>query len=870
MCEADARRAVDVDRLVSLVKIVDPEVTPATIAAVVNVIAASPRTLKRLVSQVAASPRLLVAPDTSTSRLGFDFVAALDRSGVAGVAHLSCPACGSDEVPLRHPHPKGRQCERCYRRAAREECAGCGQLRAVSTRVGGQAWCKTCTDADPQSWASCAGCGQIRAVTARNGDEPLCSPCRRRRSPSWGPDGAQRQRRQVECIADVVAKAADLAGVPWSAANTIAVLEHAASSPLRRAQLANHLFAHPGALIDGEPRGPLVVGDFIDALSTAGVESVRRWACDHCGRMLRLPHPQEGGRRVCARCFSHTLIALCTVCGQNRQVAARREGRAVCARCHHKAKPLEACSVCGRTKRVADRQGSAGGPRCARCRRRDRSTWRECGRCGREAPVARTDPQTKIPLCPTCYEQPTGKCDMCGRLEPIRSRRGLAICVRCYRGPWAQCARCLRTDWCYHEEGETLVCQRCLLRSAMIDLVAGPVPGRATGWEPLVEMLAGAPFPKTQLRWLRHSEGAQVVRRSAENGLAPSHELLDEAAGTRAGAAGAVEHLRSLLVTTGAIPARDNRLARLESGVERKLAEAHTNDRRIVEQYAQWHVLARARKNAEAAGLSHGRRYSAMRQIGTVTDFLAWLRQMDCALDECSQFMLDRYFVDYPEQRRGLLRFLRWAHRHRHLPDITVPSDRYRAPRARFTPGERERLLRDALTDESWQLRERAAACLILLYGLSPSQIVTLSQEHVHYEGTHIQLSLGRVRIELPSRVADLVRGLPNGHRDGANAGPAASSEEWLFPGDRIGAHLDPTSLSRMMRRRGISPRRARNTTLSDLAAIVPVPVLVRLLGVSAITAQNWRDTCGKVPGYVNDRLSMDRSPQGREARGRR
>lgn len=86
MCEADARRAVDVDRLVSLVKIVDPEVTPATIAAVVNVIAASPRTLKRLVSQVAASPRLLVAPDTSTSRLGFDFVAALDRSGVAGVA----------------------------------------------------------------------------------------------------------------------------------------------------------------------------------------------------------------------------------------------------------------------------------------------------------------------------------------------------------------------------------------------------------------------------------------------------------------------------------------------------------------------------------------------------------------------------------------------------------------------------------------------------------------------------------------------------------------------------------------------------------------------------------------------------------------
>lgn len=110
--EADALRAADVDRLVSLVRAVDPEVTTATIAAVVDVVATPPRTLKSLISQVGANPGLLTAPDASTSRLGFDFVAALDRGGVAGVAHLSCPACGRDDVPLRNPHPKGRQCER--------------------------------------------------------------------------------------------------------------------------------------------------------------------------------------------------------------------------------------------------------------------------------------------------------------------------------------------------------------------------------------------------------------------------------------------------------------------------------------------------------------------------------------------------------------------------------------------------------------------------------------------------------------------------------------------------------------------------------------------------------------------------------------
>lgn len=855
--EADALRAADVDRLVSLVRAVDPEVTTATIAAVVDVVATPPRTLKSLISQVGANPGLLTAPDASTSRLGFDFVAALDRGGVAGVAHLSCPACGRDDVPLRNPHPKGRQCERCYRRAARAECVGCGQLRAVRTRVDGQPWCKTCTDADPRGWAPCAGCGQVRAVMARNGEEPLCRPCRRRQSPSWGTDSVQRQRRQVQVIAEVVARAADLAATPWSAADTKEALEDVASSPLRRAQLANHLSVHPEALVNGEPFGPLVVGDFIDALSAAGLESVRRWACHHCGRMVRLLHPQEGGRRVCEKCFRHTAVAACAVCGETRQVVARRERRAVCARCHHEAKPLEACSVCGRWKRVADRQGSAGGPRCARCRRRDRSTWRECGRCGREAPVARTDPRTRIPLCPNCYEQPTSRCDMCGRVESIRSRRGLSICVRCYRGPWARCSRCSRIDWCYHEEGETLVCQRCLLRSAMADLVAGPTPATATGWEPLIEMLVGAPHPKTQLRWLRHSEAARIVRRFAESGIAPSHDVLDEAAGARGGAAGAIEHLRSLLVTTGAIPARDNRIARLESGIKRKLAGAHREDRRVLEQYARWHVLARARRNAETAGLSHGRRNSAMHQVGAVADFLAWLRQMDSALDECTQFLLDRYFVDFPAQRRELLRFLRWAQRHRHLPDISVPSDRYRAPRARFTPGEREHLLRRALTDKGWPPRERAAACLILLYGLSPAQIVTLTHDQVHHEGRLIRLSLGRAPIDVPPRVADLIRGLPENRRDGANAGVVASPETWLFPGDRVGAHLDPTSLSRMMRLRGISPRRARNTTLSDLAAEVPVPVLVRLLGINAVTAEQWRDTRGHAPGYVRDRLDL-------------
>ncbi len=62
----------------------------------------------------------------------------------------------------------------------------------------------------------------------------------------------------------------------------------------------------------------------------------------------------------------------------------------------------------------------------------------------------------------------------------------------------------------------------------------------------------------------------------------------------------AVEYLRALLVAHGALPVRDEQLARLERRVAGLLAAvADPDDRRVLTAFATWHVLQRVRWRAE-------------------------------------------------------------------------------------------------------------------------------------------------------------------------------------------------------------------------------------------------------------------------------
>ena len=82
----------------------------------------------------------------------------------------------------------------------------------------------------------------------------------------------------------------------------------------------------------------------------------------------------------------------------------------------------------------------------------------------------------------------------------------------------------------------------------------------------------------------------------AANKLALSHEALD--AHPRRAAA---EYLRQVLVANGALPARNEHVARLERWVRAKVATIEPPEhRRMVNTYATWVVLRRLRSRADA------------------------------------------------------------------------------------------------------------------------------------------------------------------------------------------------------------------------------------------------------------------------------
>jgi hypothetical protein len=109
----------------------------------------------------------------------------------------------------------------------------------------------------------------------------------------------------------------------------------------------------------------------------------------------------------------------------------------------------------------------------------------------------------------------------------------------------------------------------------------------------LHEAILAVDNPRTALDWLRRSPAVGVLAAMAKGERPLTHATLDAAAGTRRGRAFAVEHLRQLLVTCGALPERDRHLARLEVALQELVEAAHPEDQQPLRTYATWWSMSR-------------------------------------------------------------------------------------------------------------------------------------------------------------------------------------------------------------------------------------------------------------------------------------
>jgi len=697
---------------------------------------------------------------------------------------------------------------------------------------------------------------------------------------------ARRQQDRLDAIVAVVTATDAAITVPL----VHETVKRVATTPGARARLAGYLVEHPEALTAGHSRPPKVVGALILALVEAGSQVLVVPRCAGCGRAVELLHTRGPDARICGRCWRRNHTAECVDCGRTKPVYGRTvDGQARCASCDKRAR-AEPCRTCGRVKPV-DRRYSDGSAACSGCARRDTSAWEDCAGCGRRRPVnARTEggealcvscyiPPTAVcagcgetrpiasrrdgePRCPGCYRQPERECGGCGRIRRIalRGRNGRPdLCGSCHQAPVLVCGVCGVEDRCRTTTVDrSPICFRCQLVRRLAELLTGPSGRIPELLIPLHDAILAVDNPRTALDWLRRSPAVDVLTAMANGERALAHATLDSAAGTRRGRAFAVEHLRQMLVTCGALPARDRHLARLEVALQELVESAHPEDQQPLRTYATWWLLHRLRRRAEQGQPTQFAAHRVREQTAEAARFLGWLREQNRPLALATQGDLDTWLTIRPQARRRLPGFVRWAKARGLLAELDASYPPAGDPVSFVGDDRRWAIARRLLVDDTVDARDRVAALLLLLYAQPAARITRLTRANIQVDDhdVRLRLRLGEDHVLLPPPLSELIQRLPEQAPAGI-AGNLAEGDRWLFPGRSPGHPMSPTTMSTRLRKLGIEPRAARNTALLQLGAELPSLVLADLLGVHINTAERWNAAAGaRWTNYVATRSS--------------
>jgi hypothetical protein len=327
-----------------------------------------------------------------------------------------------------------------------------------------------------------------------------------------------------------------------------------------------------------------------------------------------------------------------------------------------------------------------------------------------------------------------------------------------------------------------------------------------------------------------------ILARIASGELSCSHEALDTLDPNLA-----VRHLQHLLVATGALPARDPALARLERWIEEFLTAYREPELRT---FAFWIVLRRCRRNSNRHPLGDGAINHAKVQLRSAAALLDWLARRGTPLADLEQADVDAWLAG-PRPDRYLARsFARWAIARGLMPKLEFPTGRKTAVTPAIAAHDRVTLARRLLHEEGLQTRDRVAGVLVVLFAQPVSRIANLTVNDIAIDHETVAIRLGDTAITLPQPLADHLRELIADRRGQAAA--ALPTTRWLFPGSSPGRPIGAQSLSRRLKRIGIDCHARRIAALVDMAGQVPAPVLADLLGIGILSATRWAEIAGR------------------------
>jgi hypothetical protein len=354
---------------------------------------------------------------------------------------------------------------------------------------------------------------------------------------------------------------------------------------------------------------------------------------------------------------------------------------------------------------------------------------------------------------------------------------------------------------------------------------------------PFLAALIGDERPDIALAWISRSRIHHILGEFGRTGRPVTHETLDELPADKT-----LAHLRSVLVATGALPARDERLITLERWVTTAVA-SRTNpaERQILRGYAIWHHLRRLRARLGTEHATHLQALNVRCHVTAAANFLDWLTAQNLTLATCTQPDLERWAVNLEASyREETGNFIRWSLRHRHAHHLTFGAERWTGPRSTIDGEKRWDDARRLLHDQSLPTGDRVAGLLLLLYAQKIATISHLRIGDVNLKADTVAISLGPSPVILPEPLAALVRELIATRSGKAKIG-VPDDTPWLFPGGRPGQPIGDDRLGQRLKKIGLQPRQDRSTALFTLAAEVPAAILARTLGIHIQVAVQWQ-----------------------------
>ncbi len=187
--------------------------------------------------------------------------------------------------------------------------------------------------------------------------------------------------------------------------------------------------------------------------------------------------------------------------------------------------------------------------------------------------------------------------------------------------------------------------------------------------------------------------------------------------------------------------------------------------------------------------------------------------------------------------------FLTWAAARGHCPALHVPRPARRAGTATSQDqrwAQAARLLHDATLD----LTDRAAGCLLLLYGQQLSRIAAMTTSQVTSHDGTVHIRFGDHHVPVPEPLGVILTELIRAGRANTATGSPATTP-WLFPGGLPGQPITASRLGQRLNTLGIYAMAGRRAALTDLAAQLPAAVLADLLRLSPGAAVHWMHEAG-------------------------